>query len=246
MNSTLKTTIIILVVVLLIGSLFRASGWRFGSSRTVVDDQYALDNGSTNGSAGASKAQSANSNNKNGVANARGSAANSNTSEPVPSDASLMALMNVARIRVPQTGVDVILNQGQADYADGAVKGQVALGRILGRIPTDSGYDVFVDMTVTRNNSAAVMHYVTLFRNVGQAVMFSSSVSIADRIILTDVGAEPAKLTPASNMQLYMVSATGYSLTVSYLDRKNGEPFTATPTLAKTVTLQVKNHILSK
>jgi hypothetical protein len=156
-----------------------------------------------------------------------------------------MALMNVARIRVPQTGVDVTLNQGQADFTDGAVKGHVVLGRILGRVPTDSGYDVFVAMTVTTSGSG-VMHYVVLFRNVGQAVMYTSTAFIGDRVILTGVIAEPDKSTPYGKSQFYMISATGYSLTVSYLDRKNAEPLTTTPTLAKTVTLHVKNHIVSK
>jgi hypothetical protein len=35
-------------------------------------------------------------------------------------------------------------------------------------------------------------------------------------------------------------------VTVSYLDRKNGEPFTTVPSLLKTISMRVKNHIISK
>lgn len=241
MNSTTKTVVIALVVILVLGLVGWSTGWRFGASDTVVDGEYSLENGS-------STANTNGSTNTTTGTNKTGSTKTStvtNNQGTVLSDSALMSLMNVARIRVPQTGVDVNLAQGQANFTDSTVKGHVALGRILGKVPTDVGYDVFVEMTIT-TSGPAIIEYVALFRNVGQGIQYTSAVSIGDRLTLVGVTATPDKSVKVNAPQSYMSSSIGYNLAVAYLDRKNGEPMTASPSLAKSMPLRVKNHILSR
>lgn len=241
MNSTTKTVTIALVVILILGLVGWSQGWRFGGSDTVVDGEYSLENGSstanTNGSTKTTTGTNKTGSTKTSTA--------TNNQTTVLSDSALMSLMNVARIRVPQTGVDVYLAQGQADFTDSVVKGHVALGRILGKVPTDVGYDVFVEMKI-QTTGPAVLEYVALFRNVGQAVQYTSAVSIGDRLTLVGITATPDKSVMVNPPQSYMSSSIGYNLAVAYLDRKNGEPMTTSPSLAKSMPLRVKNHILSK
>ena len=100
-------------------------------------------------------------------------------------------------------------------------------------------------MNVVIDGRPSVMRYVALFNNKGQSVVFKSSTLIGDRIIITSV--IPAKDTSVIVKPLpYMTSTLGYTVVVSYLDRKNGEPFATTPSLLKTVSLRVKSHIVSK
>jgi hypothetical protein len=161
------------------------------------------------------------------------------------SDSALAQILLNTKIRVPQTGVDVALTGGQADFVDSSTKGHVVNGRVLGKIATDAGHDVFTDMTVTIAGQPGVLHYVAIFHNEGQTVTYTSAVLIGDRVNVVGVVAN----VPPSAIQKplsYMKSAVSYNLTVNYLDRKNAEPFTVAPSLAKTVTLRVAKHIVSK
>lgn len=244
MNSTTKTVLIVLVIAILLGILFSMNGWNLGNRSAVVDDQYSdlfksNDSDDTN---------PAGQNNTNGTSATPGSGATGSTRQtpPVPSDSSLMVLISGAKIRVPQTGVDVMLSGGEANFTDSAVKGHVSIGRILAKVPTDSGYDVFTDMTITTEGKPAVIHYVALFRALGQGIVFTSAVNVGDRVALTSLTAVPDTSVKVKPPQSYMTSSIGYVLTLSYLDRKNGEPATAAPSLAKTLTLRVDDHIVAR
>lgn len=242
MNSTAKTSLIVLGVVVVVGILFSMGGWSLGDKSRVVDDQYADLNGSdentktsTNGTNGGKSTTGTNTN------------VNSNTQvSNVPSDATLLTAVGNVVLRVPQTGVDVKLSGGSANFTDSAVKGHVSIGSILAKVPTDDGYDVFVDMSITTDGKPAVIHYVALFRYVNQVTAFTSAVSVGDRVGLYGLTATADSSVKVNPSQSYMSSTLGYVLTLSYLDRKNGEPATANPSVPKTMTLRVKNHIVAK
>lgn len=239
MNKTTKTSLIVLGAALLVGILFSINGWSLGTNRTVVDNQY----GDLNSSSAADD-----------VTNSKDSSTDKTTANvttkttvsSVPSDASLLALIGNTTLRVPQTGVDVRLNAGEANFTDSSTKGHVSIGKILAKVPTDSGYDVFVDMSISQDLKPAVIHQVALFRVVNNVAGYTSAVSIGDRLVLTGITASVDTSAKIRQPQSFMTSSIGYILTLSYLDRKNGEPVTTAPSLPKTMSLRVKDHVVSK
>ncbi len=246
MNSNLKTVLIIVTAVVVVGIIFSVAGMNpFGKSAADLQNGSTIEDGDMSASSTSVNGVGATGSNS---SKTKTTSTSRQTSLPVaPSDASLLALINTAKIKVPVTGAEVTLSGGVANYTDSAIKGKVTIGKILGKVATDSGYDVFVEMTVTQDRQLAEIKHVALFRNVGQAVMYSGAISIGDRVILNSVTATPNEKAAYQPKQLaYMISATGYNLSVSYLDRKNGEPDTATPTLSETVVLHVQNHILAR
>jgi hypothetical protein len=244
MNKTAKTSLIVLGAIVIIGILFNLNGWSVGENKTVVDGQYGNLNGSQSDSSSTNSSDGSNGQTKTTTTTTT-STTNKQTAA-VPSDSSLLALIGNTTLRVPQTGVDVKLNAGEANFTDSAVKGHVSIGRVLGKVPTDSGYDVFVDMSISQDLKPAVIHQVALFRYVNQVVSYTSAVSIGDRLGLYSITAIPDASTEIKPPQSFMTSSIGYTLTLSYLDRKNGEPLTTAPSLPKTMSLRVKNHVVAK
>lgn len=162
------------------------------------------------------------------------------------SDSALSMIISNSLIRIPQTGIDAALSAGVADFKNGSAKGHVAMGNVIGKVQTENGYDVFVDMSVSTDKSPTVNHYVALFHNVDQKVTFTSAFQIGDRLTLIGVVASADKSVAMKPSQPFIMdSKLGYLITVTYLDRKNGEPFTTAPSVSKTVTIHVKNHILT-
>ncbi len=164
-------------------------------------------------------------------------------------NAVLATVIGNSFIHVPQTGSDVTLTSGSAKYSDsnGRVTGSVSAGRILGFAKTEIGYDVFTDMTVIKDGQPQILHYVALFHVTSPTnAKYTSSVLIGDRLPIISVVASPDNSKQVSPSKTVMNSALGYLLTINYLDRKNAEPITATPSLAKSITVNVKNHTVSK
>ncbi|MDD5318698.1 MAG: hypothetical protein PHF79_02670 [Candidatus Pacebacteria bacterium] len=171
----------------------------------------------------------------------------SNVIEGNAFDTSLVAqAINSAVITVPQTGVEVALNAGQADYTDSQIKGHVSVGAILNYAYTDDGsYDVFVEMLLTKENQAPVLHYVALFRLTGKSVKYTSAVLIGDRLPIQSVTPKHDRAVEFTGSNSTFETKNGYLLNVSYLDRKNAEPMTTPPTLQEVITLHVRSHILT-
>ncbi len=152
-------------------------------------------------------------------------------------------------VRVPQTGIDVALTVGEANYTDttGKLAGHISAGPIIGWTKTESGYDVFTDMTVTKTGQVQILHYVALFHVLSATnVKFTSAVLIGDRLPITGISASPDRSKSVNPSTIVMNSTVGYYVTVNYLQRKNAEPMTAAASLPVSVTLGVKNHIVSK
>jgi hypothetical protein len=241
MNSTLKVALLVLGIVLLVGAIFSYEGWHFSTTQSATPNEL----GSSDTSATADKTSNDSSGAGTKTGGSSGTGATTKVSNEL-SDATLFAVISNTLIRVPQTGVDVALTNGQADFVDSSTKGHVSISRVLTKVPTDSGYDVFVDMTVTIQGRPQVEHYVALFHNLGQSALFTSSALIGDRLTLTGAVAVPDKSVMLKNPQSFMTSSLGYTLNVSYLDRKVGEPFTTAPTVLRSISLHVKNHSVSR
>lgn len=234
-----------MAVVVVLVLIFSIGGWNLGNKVTIVDDQYGDMMGNENG-ASSTKPAGAKGNANGASTNAGANGGAGAQTGSVPSDASLMSLISVANLRVPGTGVDVTLAGGAANYTEGSAKGRVSVDRILAKIPTDNGYDVFTDMTMVQEGKSSIIHYVALFRSVGQGIQYTSAVSIGDRVGLVSVTAAANTSASVTSPKGYMVSANGYNATLSYLDRKNGEAVTVAPSLMKTKVLVVKNHLINR
>jgi len=237
MSSTTKNTLIVIIVIIIVVALFYAFRGSFSPSNSGNDlnatTTVTTTTGGTVGTVGSGG---------NG-----GSTGGSGTAALwFDNDATLGSVLASAAIRVPTTGVEVALTQGNADYTSGSVKGHVTIGRVLAKVPTNDGYDIFTDMVLTTPGSATMMHYVALFKVVGQGLNYTSAVMVGDRLNIQSVSPKADPSVKITEPQSYMNSQLGYILTINYLDRKNGEPVSATPTVQKSVEVHVKNHIVTK
>ncbi len=233
-----KAILIVLGVMFLVGIALYTSGWSFSLLPNVVTNQEV--EGTSTFSDYVPKAQ---------TTEVQDVPVSQNTPkvpvQVVLSDILLISAINNSLIRVPQTGVDVPLVGGSALFVDSSVKGKVSIDNLLRKVQTDDGIDVFVAMTVTIEGRPALMRYVAVFNNKGQSVSFKSSVLVGDRLIINSITAYEESSVIGKPLA-YMLSSTGYVVTISYLDRKNGEAFTTVPSLLKTVSMRVKNHVISK
>ncbi len=237
MNSTLKTTWIVIGAVVIIWAIF-ALVTRNNSNVSMSGDNSA----STSVQADRSTGSPASSN---GNTSSNSASSQDNSNSGLISDSALAMMVGNSLVRVPQTGVDVALTAGNADYTSGTSKGHITIGRILGRVTTDQGTDVVAEMNLTKSGSPSVLNYIAMFHNVGQTVTYTSSILIGDRITISSIAVSPDKTVTTTQPQNYVTSSIGYNVTVNYLDRKNGEPFTTSPSLPETKTVHVKNHILA-
>lgn len=234
MSSTAKNTIVVVIVVIIIAALF----FMFRGD---------MNNGSMTGNENATGTVSTSTvSGNNSATGGNNSTGGTQSGATAVSDATLNTLLDSAAIRVPNTGVDVALTQGQASYTNGAVKGQITRGKVLGKVSTEAGHDVFVNLVLTTQGSSVQQNYVALFRLNGTTVTYTSAVVVGDRLTVQSVVAKPDPSAPMTTPQQFFNSSSPYILDISYLDRKNGEPVSATPSVQKTMTVHVKNHIVSK
>lgn len=225
MASMLKTVLsVIMIVVVIIGIIV----FGFKSDTTIVEQKATDTNATTSTSDTTIK------NNK----------TSSNTPSDGVSDETLNLVLDNIMIRV--NGNEVFLNRGSATVGTGINSSTVMRGPIVGKVQTNDGYDVFTDMTITSaNSSTSTMHYIALFKVLGTDVKYTSSVVVGYRLDIKGVVAKAnqSNIAPVTNV---MDSVAGYALTINYLDRQSGEPVTATPTVAKSITAKVQNHNISR
>ncbi len=135
-----------------------------------------------------------------------------------------------ALITVPDTNIKISLVDGRASYGTLSDGGDVTLIRLIGgeKTPTGSTH-IFADIAV-QSGGTGVFHYIGLFEVKGDTVTHLSSYFIGDRVSLSSARAVPK-------------GANAYTLTVAYLDRKEGDALAEEPTLAKEVSVEVKNGL---
>jgi hypothetical protein len=240
-NKNVIWTVVILVVIVIAGILLFRS-----PSATVVDDGTATTtvdgvNAGTNANGGTSGA--------NGSGSTGGTQAQATQLDAIASNnTTLKAMLDNSSLRVPETAVDVVLRNGSAAYTNGQVKGTVMLGQILGKTKVEAGYDVFVEMTVT-SNTVPGQKRVAVFYLTNAGTKFTSSAIIGDRVMLRSLTiTDDANVSPQyrfENLNMRFANIA-YKVAVNYLDRRNGESATTTPTVPRDVQFSVKNHIISK
>lgn len=161
-------------------------------------------------------------------------------------DAQLLQMIKTAFVKVPTAGVDVALSNGSASYQSATEKGTIRVEKLLGKVFTNDGTDVFVDMTLQKTGTTPVVHYVALFKVQNQKAAYTSAVSIGDRVSITKVVALTEVGAPMTDQSNSISSQVGYRLTVYYLDHQTGTSFDTAPTIQKDVTARVKNHMINK
>jgi hypothetical protein len=235
MTSTARNTLVIVIAVVVLIVLF------FMFRDEVVPNN--TDNSSNSTTTVSVNGTDTSTNGTNGV---NGTNANVGAATTLVNNAvALNSLLDTALVRVPNTGVDVALTRGEATFTNGTAKGTVKRGPILGKVQTNDGYDVFTDMTIVMENTVATIHYVALFQVMGSAVSYTSAAVVGDRLLLQSVTARADANATVAPSQI-MSTPKGYILTVNYLDRANGQAMTTAPSIAKTLDLRVKGHLISR
>lgn len=248
-NNTTRNWIIGIVVVIALIIIGR-SVW---SNSPKVINNYDFGNAtgtsatsSNNSGTSANGGRGSNGTSVNGTNNSGNVAANS----LINNDAALKSHINNLGVRIPETGVDIALANGVGTASVNTQKYSLTAGPILGKVKTEDGHDVFVDMTLTKTSSGSTgstkIKYVASYHVKDDVVLFKSAVLIGSNVEVRGVIASADKSLSVSTNSSVMNSAKGYILTVNYLDRKNGEPVTTAPSVASTLVLHVKNHIVTK
>ncbi len=172
-------------------------------------------------------------------------AVNSNNKINTYTDTQVFSSISNSHIRVPSTGADVWLKNGYAEFVYGNVSGHVTLGPVIGKVVTNDGDDIFLDMTLSTDKTTEVNHYLAVFNVNGTLVKYSSSLFIGSRLSFQSVSALVNQATIIKGKQNIMNSTIGYILTVNYLSLNDGEPVTAAPSVPRSITVHVKNHIIT-
>lgn len=235
MTSTAKTTLAIIIAVIVVIALFFAF-------RDKVLPQNADNSSATTTT---SNTDVTNTPGISGSVSGAGANVTAATSL-VNNTQALNTLLDSVIVRVPNTTSDVRLVGGKADFTDGSRKGQVTRGAVIGKIQTEDGYDVFTDMTISMTNVTGTMHYVALFQVTGSSLTFTSAVVVGDRVLPQSVTAKAITSATVTPPQVIMNSKTGYILSINYLDRKSGEAMTAAPSVPKILQAQVRNHLVTR
>jgi len=147
-------------------------------------------------------------------------------------DTTLLARLQKASVGVSEDGTRVALSGGKASFViDGTTtNGSVTLGDVA--IEKTKGSRENVITTVSVNNGGSGTYtYVVLFEdNAGASLTDKSYALVGDRVVITGIRADEVA-----------DSTIDYIVSVSYLDRKAGEPLSAKPTVAHTKILVVQN-----
>ncbi len=232
---------VIIVIVILVAAYFL-----FRGNDTAMTNDESQNTASSTNSAGDAMTGGNNTGGTNGTGSTGGTNSGT-TASNIPSDATILGMVNVAKIRVPSTGTDVALSNGTTAYKNGAKDGRVTMGDIIGKYVTEDGYDVLVNMAVQKDTALAnanPSNYAALFHVKGTTATFKSAVLIGEGIIVTSADAKSNNTATMDKNPAMFESAIGYSITIHYLDRRTGATATTTPTMAKDLSTTVKNHMI--
>lgn len=137
--------------------------------------------------------------------------------------------VKTALITVPETEVRISFVDGRASYGTASDGGDVTLIKVIGGQKFSSGnVHVFADIAV-QSGGTGVFHYVGLFEIKENTVTHLSSIFIGDRVQITS-----ARVLPKD--------ARSYTLTVQYLDRKEGDAMVEDPTVTKETKIEVRDN----
>lgn len=135
-----------------------------------------------------------------------------------------------ALITVPDTDVKISLVDGRASYGTTQDGGDVTLIKIIGgeRFSSTQTH-LYADIAI-QSGGTGVFHYVGLFEVKGEQVAHLSSYFVGDRVNLTSTAVTPKETNT-------------YTLTVRYLDRKEGDAMVEEPSVEKEINAEVRNSL---
>ncbi len=148
-------------------------------------------------------------------------------------------LLQNATITVPDSDAVVTLKDGEAMFsieAGSADEGMVTVVDDMSAVWGKKGRTDLAAILAVNSGGTGTFYYLVLFDVSGNTFTKKSEAFLGDRIEVSRVGI--GELVNDSNAD--------YRVTVQTLVRGEGEPFTATPTVAKTRTFYVTNQKLEE
>lgn len=147
-------------------------------------------------------------------------------------DATLLSRLGKTSVGVSEDGTRIALSNGTASFSitGSSAKGSAAIGDIAIEKTKGPRKDVITTLSVN-NGGSGTYTYVVLFEdNAGASLTDKSFALVGDRVSVTGIRADEVS-----------DSTIDYIVSVSYLDRKAGEPLSVKPTVARTKILVVEN-----
>lgn len=109
----------------------------------------------------------------------------------------------------------------------------VALTEPYFLVKNADGNDLFATMVYNTGGSGTFVA-LALFQDMNDTPVMKGSFPIGDRVVVKSI------------KQLQLAQNGAYTLSITYLDRKAGEPMATTPTMEKVVEVSVKDHMFVK
>jgi|SRR3989344_3558598 len=143
----------------------------------------------------------------------------------------IISSVNSSTVTIPDTSFAVGLTDGKADFSDPLVEGSVVVSDPFYTVKNGEVYDVFAVMTYNTGGSGEFVN-VALFQVVKGKAIFRGSYPVGDRVIVDDI---------TKSLGEY---EDGYAIDVNYVDRTADESMADEPTDFRTLTLEIKNHMI--
>lgn len=140
-------------------------------------------------------------------------------------------LMHNTEVTVPGTKQIVSLVDGKADFSEDGGSGTIQMGDTFSVVDLGKNdFNVFGVVTVNYGGSGDFV-YVVLYYADAQLFQNTDFSNVGDRVIMESLQANSKKNKNGS-----------YTLNVNYLDRGPTAPMSDTPTIKKTLPLEVKDN----
>lgn len=139
-------------------------------------------------------------------------------------DTSLLGRLKSASVSASESGARVALENGTAKFSEGNVKGTLTLGDVAVEKEVGGAKYVVTSLAVNSGGSGTYK-YVVLFEDSGSALTDKSYALVGDRVTITGI-----RVDVVSDNK----GAAQIVVSVNYLDRDQGEPMSAAPTIPRT------------
>lgn len=141
-------------------------------------------------------------------------------------------IMKNSEVKIPETNILVSLKNGQANFSDGVLSGQVTMGDVFSLVEiSENDFDVYGVITVNTGGSGEFV-YVVIYHATSQLFENTDSLSVGDRVIVKNI-------IPLSKN----INSDAYVMGVNYLERRENQPMSDMPSVEKLLKARVKSHM---
>lgn len=137
-----------------------------------------------------------------------------------------------ANVHVPDSEIVVKLGSGVQNFRKGVERGDIMWGDLFTATQTTGGYDVLSYVNVNHGGSGT-QQYLVIFHVTDKIVTHTSSVMIGDRIPVQSITVQPG------------TTLDQYTVMVNYLERTPDQAMVDAPTVPKTASFAVVNHLIT-